>query len=115
MFMRIDKFYFSIDFIIIDIAFVTNARLQIPVIFGRPFLGTTNTITNCINGVIRLAFGNMTMKLNVFNICKQPILDTEEVHDINLIEEVCREDDIISLCISVPFEMVLVVDKNFLE
>lgn len=55
----------------------------------------------------------MTQELNVFNICKLLDFDMEEVHDINLIEEVCREDDIMSLCIFAPLKMILVSDTKF--
>lgn len=60
---------------------------------------------NYRNGVVKLSFGNMTLELNVFNIYKQPSFDTKEVQNVNLIEEVCEYDDIISLCISDPLEV----------
>ncbi|XP_075483643.1 uncharacterized protein LOC142523798 [Primulina tabacum] len=39
---------------------------------GRPFLATSNALINCRNGIMKLSFGNMTLELNVFNLCKQP-------------------------------------------
>ena len=39
-----------------------------PIILGRPFLATLNTIINCQNGVIQLTFGNMTLELNIFHL-----------------------------------------------
>jgi len=43
---------------------VANVASQVPVILGRPFLTTTNASINCINGMMRLSFGNMTLELN---------------------------------------------------
>ena len=37
-----------------------------PIILGRPFLATSNAITNYRNGVMQLTFGNMTLELNIF-------------------------------------------------
>lgn len=39
----------------------------------------------------------------------------EEVQDVNLIEKVCEKNDIISLCIYDPLEIVLVTNTKFLD
>lgn len=67
-----DKFYFPVDFIVLDTQPVQDSKKHIPVILGRPFLATSNAIINCMNGIMQLSFGNMTIKLNVFNVTKQP-------------------------------------------
>lgn len=51
----------------------------------------------------------MTLEFNVFNICKHPSTDTE-VNGVNLFEEVYIDDNIISLYISSPLDMSLVID-----
>ena len=58
---------------------MSNTRAQTPVILGRPFLATANTIINCRNGSMRLTFGDMTREVNVFNLGKQP-RDVEDKH-----------------------------------
>jgi hypothetical protein len=85
--IKVDKFYFPVDFIVIDTESVHNVRSQIPVILGRPFLATANALINCRNGVMKISFGNMTVELNIFDINKQP-LDYDEVHQVCLIEEI---------------------------
>lgn len=40
-------------------------------------------------------------------------IDTDEVCDIHLIEDICEEEDIMSLCISDWLKMALVTDKEF--
>ena len=84
-----NKFYFFVDFIMLDTHLVANPNSQIPVILGGPFL-TSNAIINCKNGLIKLAFGNMTMNLNVFNLCKQSGND-EEVHEVNRIDTLVEQ------------------------
>lgn len=66
--IKVDKFYFSVDFIVVDTQPVENVNAQIPVILGRPFLATSNAMINCRNGVMKLSFGNITVELNVFSI-----------------------------------------------
>ena len=88
--IQVDKFYFPVDFIVLDTHPVANLNSQIPVILGRPFLATSNAVINCRNGLMKLAFGNMTMELNVFNLAKQPG-DDEEVNEINRIDTLIEE------------------------
>ena len=40
--VQVDKFYFLIDFIVLDTHLVISPETQIPVILGRPFLATSN-------------------------------------------------------------------------
>ena len=83
--VKVDKFYFPVDFIVLDTQPVTNLRDQIPVILGRPFLATANALINCRNGVMKLSFGNMTVELNVFNASQQPH-ELEDLCDVNMID-----------------------------
>jgi len=69
--VQVDKFIYPVDFIVLDIQLVEACNL-IHVILGRSFLATSNALINYRNGVMKLSFGNMTLKMNVFNICKQP-------------------------------------------
>jgi hypothetical protein len=57
-----------------------------PVILGRPFLATSNALINCRNGLMKLSFGNMTLEMNIFNICKQPG-DDNDLQEVDFIEE----------------------------
>ena len=52
--VKVDKFYFPVDFIVLDTQPVTNLRDQIPVILGRPFLATANALINCRNVIWRI-------------------------------------------------------------
>ena len=63
---------YLVDFIVLETEPITNECKQILVILGRPFLTIANTLINCKNGLMNLSFGNMTLELNVFNMCKQP-------------------------------------------
>jgi len=69
----------------------SNHRAQTPVILGRPFLATANAIINCRNGSMRLTFGDMTRKVNVFNLGKQPRDLEDQTFEVNLIENLTRE------------------------
>jgi hypothetical protein len=69
--VQVDKFIYLVDFIVFDTQPVEACNL-ILVILERPFLATFNALINCRNGVMKLSFENMTLEMNVFNICKQP-------------------------------------------
>ena len=65
--VKIDKFYYPVDFVVLDTAPSSNEPNHVPIILGRPFLATANAIINCRNGLMQLTFGDMTLELNIFN------------------------------------------------
>ena len=87
---KVDKFYFPVDFIVLDTKLVPNLGSEIPVILERPFLATANALINYKIWVIKISFSNMTMELNIFQIRKQP-LDYNKMHQVCLIEEIIEE------------------------
>ena len=72
--VKIDKFYYPVDFVVLDTAPSSNEPNHVPIILGRPFLATANAIINCRNGIMQLTFGDMTLELNIFNLNDNPKL-----------------------------------------
>ena len=66
--VKVDKFYYPVDFVVLDTEPIANEPNHVPIILGRPFLATANAIINCRNGVMQLTFGNMTLELNIFHL-----------------------------------------------
>jgi len=62
--VQVGKFYFPVDFIVLDGNPIFNDHTQILVILGRPFLATSNAIINYRNGPMVISFGNTTMELD---------------------------------------------------
>ena len=76
--VKIDKFYYPVDFVVLDTEPIANEPNHVPIILGRPFLATANAIINCPNGVMQLTFGNMTLELNIFHLNnKHELLENE--------------------------------------
>ena len=88
--IKVDKFYFPVDFLVLDVESIPNSKKQIPVILSFPFLATANALLNCRTGVIDLLFGNINVRLNVFNASNQPSID-DECYIINFRDEL--DDD----------------------
>ena len=78
--VKIDKFYYPVDFVVLDIAPSSNEPNHVPIILGIPFLATANAIINCRNGIMQLTFGDMTLELNIFNLNDNPKLFETENH-----------------------------------
>ena len=72
--VKIDKFYYPVDFVVLDTAPSSNEPNHVLIILGRPFLATANAIINCRNGIMQLTFGNMILELNIFNLNDNPKL-----------------------------------------
>ena len=83
--VQVDKFYYPVDFVVLDTDPTMKEANYVPIILGRPFLATSNAIINCRNGVMQLTFGNMTLELNIFHLCKRHLHPEEEEG----LEEVC--------------------------
>ena len=72
--VKINNFYYPVDFVVLDTAPSSNEPNHVPIILGRPFLATANAIINCRNGIMQLTFGDMKLELNIFNLNDNPTL-----------------------------------------
>ena len=88
--IQVDKFYYPVDFVVLDTEPVAVGTNYVPIILGRPFLATSNAIINCRNVVMQLTFGNMTLELNIFHLSKKHMQPVEEEP-----EEACIIDTIL--------------------
>ncbi|RVW78393.1 hypothetical protein CK203_051415 [Vitis vinifera] len=89
--VQVDKFYYPVDFVVLDTDPIVKGINYVPIILGRPFLATSNAIINCRNGVMQLTFGNMTLELNIFHLCQKHIHLEEDEGP----EEVCMIDTLV--------------------
>ena len=87
--VQVDKFYYPVDFVVMDTEPDAVGPNFVPIILKRPFLATSNAIINCRNGVMQLTFGNMTLELNIFHLSKKHMSSVEEDQ-----EQVCQIDAI---------------------
>ena len=78
--IQVDKFYYPMDLVILDTEPVAVGANHVPIILGRPFLATSNSVINSRNGVMQLTFGNMTLEL--FHLSKR---------HMQLVEDDCKE------------------------
>ena len=76
--IQMDKFYYLVDFVVLDTEPVAVGANHVPFILRRPFLATSNAIINCRNGVMQLTFGNMTLELNIFHLSKNHMHQQED-------------------------------------
>ncbi|RVW27362.1 hypothetical protein CK203_109412 [Vitis vinifera] len=89
--VQVNKFYYPVDFVVLDTDPIIKRTNCVPIILGRPFLATSNAIINCRNGVMQLTFGNMMIELNIFYLCKKQFHSEEEEGP----EEVCIIDNLV--------------------
>ena len=84
--VKVDKFYYPVDFVVLDTEPMEESTHQVTIILGRPFFATSNAIINFRNGVMQLTFGNITLVLNIFHLSNKdkPAEDKEQKS-----EEVC--------------------------
>ena len=84
--VKVDKFYYPVDFVVLDTKLMATGANYVPIILGRPFLATSNAIINCRNGIMQLTFGNMTLELNIFHLSnKHKPLEEQEPEEVCLI------------------------------
>ena len=90
--IKVDKFYYPVDFVVLDTEPAVAGANYVPIILGRPFLDTSNVIINYRNVVMQLTFENMTLELNIFHLSKkrmQPVEDGPE--EVCIIDKILEE------------------------
>ncbi|KAL6313217.1 hypothetical protein AAG906_016828 [Vitis piasezkii] len=76
--VQVEKFYYLVDFMVLDTEPLKNCVNYVPIILRRPFLATPNALIN--------------LEMNVFNLCKQPMDDDDvENKEACLIEALVQE------------------------
>ena len=90
--IQVDKFYYLVDFVVLDTELVAVGANYVPIILGRPFLATSNAIFNCRNEAMQLTFGNMTLELNIVRLSKKHMQQAEEgPEEIFIIDTILEE------------------------
>ena len=89
---QVDRFYYPVDFVVLDTEPVAVVANHVPIILGRPFLATSNAIINCRNGVMQLTFWNMTLELNIFHLSKRHMhLEEDDCEEVCIIDAILEE------------------------
>ena len=90
--IQVDRFYYPVDFVVLDTEPVAVGANHVPIILGRLFLATSNAIINCRNGVMQLKFGNMTLELNIFHLSKRHMHSGEDdCEEVDIIDTILEE------------------------
>ena len=78
--MKVDKFIFPVDFIVVDF----NADKEVPIILGRPFLATGKTLIDVQKGELTMRVNDQQVTFNVLEAMKNP----DELEDCNFLSVV---------------------------
>ena len=81
--MKVDKFIFPADFIILDI----EEDKEVPIILGRPFLATRKALIDVQKGELDLRVQVEDVAFNVFNAIKHPH-DNDSCFRVDVIEAI---------------------------
>nr|XP_043629802.1 uncharacterized protein LOC122601095 [Erigeron canadensis] len=111
--VKVDDFYYPVDFLVLDFAPSGNVR-QPNVIMGRPFLATANALIDCRKGTVEMTFGNRKIRLNVFASVPNPVV-SDECFMADVIDECIpheNEEDTRDTCVLVDR---LIVEHNHID
>ena len=90
--VQVDKFYYLVDFVVLDIEPIAGGSNYVPILLERRFLATSNAIINCRNRIMQLTFGNMTLELNIFHLSKKHVHpEKEDLKEVCLIDTIMEE------------------------
>ena len=85
--VKVDKFIFPVDFIILDY----EADRDVPKIRRRPFLATRRTLIDVQKGELTMRVQDKQVTFNVFKAMKLPN-EPEEFFTISIIDTVVTEE-----------------------
>nr|GFC68654.1 reverse transcriptase domain-containing protein [Tanacetum cinerariifolium] len=87
VFVKVSKFYFLVDFVILD--FVDDPR--VPLILGRPFLSTTHALIDVYEGEITLRHDDQSLTLKCGDTPSISYNNLESLNKVDLIDATCKE------------------------
>nr|GEZ83978.1 hypothetical protein [Tanacetum cinerariifolium] len=87
VFVKVGKFYFPIDFVILD--FVADPR--VPLILGRPFLSTAHALIDVYEGEITLRHDDQSLTLKCGDTPSISYNNLESLNKVDLIDATCEE------------------------
>nr|GFB23336.1 reverse transcriptase domain-containing protein [Tanacetum cinerariifolium] len=87
VFVKVDKFYFPADFVILY--FVVDPR--VPLILGRPFLSTAHALIDVYEGEITLRHDDQSLTLKCGDTSSISYNNLESLNKVDLIDATCEE------------------------
>nr|GEZ62398.1 reverse transcriptase domain-containing protein [Tanacetum cinerariifolium] len=87
VFVKVGKFYFPADFVVLD--FVTDPR--VPLILGRPFLSTAHALIDVYEGEIILRHDDQSLTLKCGDTPSISYNNFESLNKVDLIDATCEE------------------------
>ena len=85
--IRVDKFVFPADFIILDL----EADREVPIILGRPFLVTGRTLIDVQKGELTMRVNEQEITFDVFNALKFPDEGVENCSFVSTIDMLVQD------------------------
>nr|GFB08269.1 reverse transcriptase domain-containing protein [Tanacetum cinerariifolium] len=87
VFVKVDRFYFPVDFVILD--FVADPR--VPLILGRPFLSTAHALIDVYEGEITLRHDDQSLTLKCRDTPSISYNNLKSLNKVDLIDTTCEE------------------------
>ncbi|XP_047181809.1 uncharacterized protein LOC124848216 [Vigna umbellata] len=82
--MKVDKFLFPVDFVIMEL----EEDLNVPLILGRPFMKTARVLIDVENGKLKVRVQDEEVNFDVFKAMSHPKDDKECFH-LDAFDEIC--------------------------
>nr|GFA54479.1 DNA-directed DNA polymerase [Tanacetum cinerariifolium] len=107
VFVKVGRFYFPADFVVLD--FVADPR--VPLILGRPFLSTAHALIDVYEGEILLRHDDQSLMLKCGDTPSISYNNFESLNEVDLIDATCEEysqevlgfADVVSDEVSTPY------------
>nr|GFA28915.1 hypothetical protein [Tanacetum cinerariifolium] len=87
VFVKVDKFYFPADFVVLD--FIADPR--VPLILGRPFLSTAHALIDVYEGEIILRHDDRSLTLKCGDKTSISYNNFQSLNKVDLIDTTCEE------------------------
>nr|GFB88834.1 reverse transcriptase domain-containing protein [Tanacetum cinerariifolium] len=116
VFVKVGKFYFLADFVILD--FVADPH--VPLILGRPFLSTAYALIDVYEGEITLRHDDQSLTLKCGDTPSISYNNLESLNKVDLIDATCEEysqevlgfSDVVSNEVSSPYYEPIVLNSS---
>ncbi|XP_017420289.1 uncharacterized protein LOC108330309 [Vigna angularis] len=100
--VKVDKFLFSVDFVIMEM----EKDVNVPLILGRPFMNTARVLIDVKNGKLKVRVQDEEVNFDVFEAMSHPNYGRACFH-LDALDEVCMIKEKFVRCPS-PLEKALI-------
>ncbi|XP_048231763.1 uncharacterized protein LOC125370425 [Ricinus communis] len=108
--VKVDKFIFSIDFVVMDM----EGESSMPLILGRPFLAGSRAVIDVCDGKLQIRVGDETITFDLSTSIRHSLDHDDTVYSVDVLDDIV-ESQLQEILLDDPLQVALQADEEELS